>query len=90
MSRVRMLVGVCRSDLLEERGTPIVAGALDEVVWEHCDVETLSGLWDEMKERLDPGGDYYEWREISVSMDEDAIRGCFDTPSVTGEIEGAS
>ena len=81
---MRVLVAVCKSDLDEGRGTPLIVGCIDEVIWEHCDDETLEGIWGPLKQRVDPGGGYYEYREVSVSLDAAAVLSAFATPEIPG------
>lgn len=85
--RARVLLGLCRSDMLEGCGQPMVVGCISEAIWDHCDQETTDGMWAEMKSRVDPGGDYYEYREVIVSLDGETARWIFDTPYVPGQIE---
>lgn len=86
--RVLLLVGVDRSDLEAAPGrvTPVIAGCVDETVWEHETQTETDERWAPMREAYDPEGSDYEWREMWVELDDAEVLEPFLLPSVTGKV----
>lgn len=84
MSRVLMLVGVYRADWQDERFqadiVPVVAGVVDETVWEHETEAETDARWSACKAAWDPSGMDYEWREVWVRLDVPGLRAPFEIP----------
>jgi hypothetical protein len=91
--RVLLLTGVYRADWEDPKFrsvvVPVVAGCLDETVWEHETDEETHARWATCKEAFDPRGTDYDWREVWVTLPEPALRVPFETPSIPATVEGA-
>lgn len=85
-----MLIGVCRSDLLDGRGTPVPIGALDYDVWSHESEDWLASHWAACRARFEPDGDYYEYREVDVSIADDQVMEAFATRELNGAVESSA
>lgn len=88
-TRVRLIVGVNRDDLTDDRiPQPLIAGCIDHSTWEIIDWDESEEWAAELRARFDPPpGDMYEWREVVASFDTDALRSIFQTLAVDGAIE---
>lgn len=91
--RALVLVGVYRADWQDERFNktviPVVAGCLDETVWEHQTDEETTAHWAPRKEAFDPHGTDYDWREVWVTLDPAGLRQPFELPVLQAKIEEA-
>lgn len=91
MKKALALIGVYRADWedqrFQERVVPVVAGVLDESVWEHETEEETQARWAPMKEAFDPRGTDYDWREVWVHLDESGLRAPFEIPALEATIE---
>lgn len=89
--RVLMLVGVYREDwdVVAVQGTcmPTVAGCVDGGTWEVEGDEDTERRWKACKEVYDPRGGDYEWREVWVNLDEQALREHFQVGAVPATVE---
>lgn len=83
--RVRLLV---LRDREFENETPWVAGAMDEGTWEAMGVEESDAEFAAMRAKSDPDG-RCESREITVTIDGDALVDLLRTPTVRADVVGA-
>jgi len=82
--RVRLIVGCPRDEIdAEEALDPIIAGAVNEAVWEN-DPDTADREITRIKEWF---GGIYEWREVWASFDADTLADLFATATVEGTVE---
>lgn len=72
-----MLVGADRADL--PAAMPVIAGAVPDHVWNHCSHADLAEIWQVVRREYDPDDIAYEWREVWVELDSDALRQHFVT-----------
>lgn len=82
---VRLLVGLGEDDTL-----PMVAGCMDENLWEIVSPEESDASFAKMKAPFEVGGYSYLWREVVISLDADELAPYFAAPRVEATIEGAS
>lgn len=89
--RVRMLVGVYREDAENhpDQVQPIVAGCIDETIWEVVPPEEDDKRHREWREAFDPRDGDYDWREIVVELDTATLRKLLVVPTVAGEAKAA-
>jgi hypothetical protein len=92
-TRVRMLIGVYRSDAEDHPAMvrPLVAGCVDEGVWEIEPQEDTDGRWRQFCAEYKSGdNDDYLWREIVVELDTAFLRHLLIAPTLKGVIRGSA
>lgn len=79
--RVRLLVGLYPDD-----SYPVVAGCVDELIWEAEGPEDTAARWNRDKGSF-VDVDEYTWREIVVELPTKDVMRYFDTPVIKGSVD---
>lgn len=66
----------------------LVGGAIDYGISDVIDVDEFNEMVDKMKRAYDPDLRFYDWKEVIITVDEEAILKFFETPEIEAQVEG--